>query len=141
MQGWLINDAVRRFGEVGTTGFGASLLVDGQISTVVMAVGLLTGNSYPLVQMLIVTRDVCFGFGFSNPALSAAASNAADKITMVGALVILQGFGSLGQVGGMILASPLYHLGGAHYLFGFGLTFTLIPFAVTFRLHLRPKSA
>ena len=44
-------------------GFGASLLVVGQILTVVMAVGLLIGNGYPLAQMLIVTTVVCFGFG------------------------------------------------------------------------------
>ena len=66
VQGGLINTAVRRFGEVGTVGFGASLLVIGQILTVIMAVGLLVGNAYPLVQMLIVTTAVCFGFGFSN---------------------------------------------------------------------------
>ncbi|GIR33252.1 MAG: hypothetical protein CM15mP46_2470 [Alphaproteobacteria bacterium] len=66
------------------SGFGASLLVIGQILTVIMAVGLLVGNDYPLVQMLIVTTAVCFGYGFSNPALSAAASNAAGKPTMGG---------------------------------------------------------
>ena len=62
VQGALINIAVRRFGEVGTVGFGASLLVVGQILTVVMAVGLLIGNGYPLVQMLVVTTAVCFGW-------------------------------------------------------------------------------
>jgi MFS family permease len=107
----------------------------------VMAVGLLIGNGYPLVQMLIVTTAVCFGFGFSNPALSAAASNAAGKATMGGALGMVQGFGSLGQVGGLVLAGPLYHLGGAHYSFGFGAAITLILLAVAFHLHQRPVSA
>ena len=141
VQGGLINTAVRRFGEVGTVGFGASLLVIGQILTVIMAVGLLVGNDYPLVQMLIVTTAVCFGFGFSNPALSAAASNAAGKTTMGGALGMVQGFGSLGQVGGLVLAGPLYHLGGAHYSFGFGAAITLILLAVAFYLRQRPVSA
>ena len=141
VQGGLINIAVRRFGEVGTVGFGASLLVVGQMLTAVMAVGLLIGNGYPLVQMLIVTTAVCFGFGFSNPALSAAASNAAGKTTMGGALGMVQGFGSLGQVGGLVLAGPLYHLGGAHYSFGSGAAITLILLAVAFHLHQRPVSA
>ena len=141
VQGGLINTAVRRFGEVGTVGFGASLLVIGQILTVIMAVGLLVGNDYPLVQMLIVTTAVCFGFGFSNPALSAAASNAAGKTTMGGALGMVQGFGALGQVGGLVLAGPLYHLGGAHYSFGFGAAITVILLAVAFYLRQRPVSA
>ena len=141
VQGGLINTAVRRLGEIGTVGFGASLLVIGQILTVIMAVGLLVGNDYPLVQMLIVTTAVCFGFGFSNPALSAAASNAAGKTTMGGALGMVQGFGALGQVGGLVLAGPLYHLGGAHYSFGFGAAITLILLAVAFYLRQRPVSA
>ena len=141
VQGALINVAVRWFGEVGTVGFGASLLVIGQILTVIMAVGLLVGNGYPLVQMLIVTTAVCFGFGFSNPALSAAASSAAGKTTMGGALGVVHGFGSLGQVGGLVLAGPLYHLGGAHYSFGFGAAITLILLAVAFYLRQRPVSA
>ena len=141
VQGGLINTAVRRFGEVGTVGFGASLLVIGQILTVIMAVGLLVGNDYPLVQMLIVTTAVCFGFGFSNPALTAAASNAAGKTTMGGPLGIMQGFGALGQVSGLVLAGPLYHLGGAHYPFGFGTAITVILLAVAFYLRQRPVSA
>ena len=135
VQGALINIAVRRFGEICTVRFGASLLVVGQILTAVMAVGLLIGNDYPLVQMLIVTTAVCFGFGFSNPALSAAASNVAGKTTMGGALGMVQGFGSLGQVGGLVLAGPLYHLGGALYSFGFGAVITLLLIAVAFYLH------
>ena len=141
VQGGLIKTAVRRFGEVGTVEFGASFLAIGQILTVIMAMGLLVGNGYPLVQMLIVTTAVCFGFGFSNPALSAAASNAAGKTTMGGALGMVQGFGSLGQVGGLVLAGPLYHLGGAHYSFGFGAAITLILLAVAFHLHQQPVSA
>ena len=138
VQGVLINIAVRRFGEIGTVGFGAGLLIIGQIFTAVMAVGLLIGNSNPLVQMLIVTTVVCFGFGFSNPALSAAASNAAGKTTMGGALGMVQGFGSLGQVGGLVLAGPLYHLGGVHYSFGFGAAIAFILIAVAFYLHSGP---
>ena len=141
VQAGLINIAVRRFGEVGTVGFGASLLVIGQLLTVVMALGLLIGNDYPLVQMVVATTAVCFGFGFSNPALSAAASNAAGAETMGGALGTVQGFGSLGQVGGLVLAGPLYYLGGAQYSFGFGAVITLILLAIAFYLRRQPVSA
>ena len=138
VQAGLINIAVRRFGEVGTVGFGASLLVIGQLLTVVMALGLLIGNDYPLVQMVVATTAVCFGFGFSNPALSAAASNAAGKTTMGGALGTVQGFASLGQVAGLVLAGPLYQLGGSHYPFGFGACITFILLIVVIVLKRRP---
>ena len=141
VQAGLINIAVRRFGEVGTVGFGASLLVIGQLLTVAMALGLLIGNDYPLVQMVVATTAVCFGFGFSNPALSAAASNAAGAETMGGALGTVQGFGSLGQVGGLVLAGPLYHLGGAKYSFGFGAVITCILLTIALYLRRQPVSA
>jgi MFS family permease len=84
----------------------------------------LIGDVYPLAQIILTTTAVCFGFGFSNPALSAAASNAAGKTTMGGALGTVQGFASLGQVAGLVLAGPLYELGGSHYPFGFGACIT-----------------
>jgi MFS family permease len=124
VQAGLINVAVRYFREVGTVLFGGGLLWCGQAITVLMALGLMVGNAYPLVQMMIATTAVCFGFGFSNPALSAAASNAAGQSSMGGALGTVQGFASLGQVGGLVLAGPLYQLGGAQYPFGFGVAVT-----------------
>ena len=106
VQSVLINVAVRRFGEVGTVAFGAGLLLIGQGLTVLISLGFMAGANYPLVQIVTTTTAVCFGFGFSNPALSAAASNAAGKETMGGALGTVQGFASLGQVGGLVLAGP-----------------------------------
>jgi len=140
VQGGLINSAVRRFGEIGTIGFGASLLVTGQVLTVIMATGMLVGNAYPMVQMLVATTAVCFGFGFSNPSLSAAASNAAGKTSMGGALGTVQGFGSLGQVAGLVLAGPLYTLGGAQYSFGFGAAVTFLLLAVVVHLRRLPQA-
>lgn len=125
VQASLINRAVRRFGEVGTVSFGVSLLLIGQVLTVFLSLGEVTDNDYPLAQIIVTTTAVCFGFGFSNPALAAAASNVAEKTTMGRALGTVQGFASLGQVGGLILAGPLYQLGGAHYSFGFGACITL----------------
>ena len=126
VQAGLINVAVRYFGEVGTVGFGASMLVFGQAITVLLSLGLVLGNAYPLAQIVVTTTAVCFGFGFSNPALSAAASNAAGKTTMGGALGTVQGFASLGQVAGLVLAGPLYQLGGSHYPFAFGAGITAV---------------
>ncbi len=130
--------AVKWFGEVGTVGFGASLLLFGQIITALLSVGFLIGDAYPLAQIVLTTTAVCFGFGFSNPALSAAASNAAGKTTMGGALGTVQGFASLGQVAGLVLAGPLYQLGGSHYPFGFGACITFILLIVVIVLERRP---
>ena len=85
-------------------------MVIGQLLTVVMALGLLIGNDYPLVQMVAATTAVCFGFG------------------------------SLGQVGGLMLAGPLYHLGGAQYSFGFGAVITCILLAIAYYLRGQPVS-
>ena len=130
--------ALRRFGEVGRVAFGAGLLLIGQELTVLISLGFTACAIYPLVQMVSTTTAVCFGFGFSNPALSAAASNAAGKETMGGALGAVQGFASLGQVGGLVLAGPLYQLGGAHFPFGFGMFITSLLLVVMILLKRRP---
>jgi len=139
VQAGLINVAVRYLGEVGTVGFGASMLVFGQVITVLLSLGFMLGNTYPLAQIVLTTTAVCFGFGFSNPALSAAASNAAGKTTMGGALGTVQGFASLGQVAGLVLAGPLYQLGGSHYPFAFGAGITAVLLGVVFVLKRRPQ--
>ena len=88
--------------------------------------GLLPGNDYPLVQTLIATTAICFGFALTTPAISSAVSKIADKTSVGGSLGTIQGFGSLGQVGGLVLAGPLYDLGGSQYPFGFGALITLV---------------
>ncbi len=137
VQAVLINVAVRNFGDVGTVVFGACLLLLGQWLTVLMSFGFLAGANYPLVQTLITTTVVCFGFGFSNPALSAAASNAVGNTARGGALGTVQGFASLGQVTGLVLAGPLYQLGGAHFSFGFGSCATALLLVVMISLKRR----
>ena len=138
VQSVLINVAVRRFGEVGTVAFGAGLLLIGQGLTVLISLGFTASANYPLVHIVTTTTAVCFGFGFSNPALSAAASNAAGKETMGGALGTVQGFASLGQVGGLVLAGPLYQPGGAHFPFGFGVCITSLLLFIMIVLKRRP---
>ena len=43
---------------------------------------------------------------------------------------MIQGFGSLGQVAGLVLAGPLYDLGGSQYPFSFGAAVTLVMLAL-----------
>ena len=61
----------------------------------------------------------------ATPAISGAVSRLAGASTMGGALGMIQGFGSLGQVAGLVMAGPLYDLGGSQYPFGFGAAVTL----------------
>ena len=133
VQAFLIRHVVGRFGEVGTTGLGGVLLIFGQALTVFLVLGLLPGNAVPLVQMLVVTTAICFGYAIAIPAIGSATSKLAGATTMGGSLGVIQGFGSLGQVLGLVVAGPLYDLGGSQYPFGFGAAVTfamllLIPY-------------
>lgn len=126
VQAFLIRHVVARFGEVGTTGLGGALLIVGQVLTVILVLGFLPGNAAPLVQMLVVTTAICFGYAIATPAISSATSKLAGATTMGGSLGVIQGFGSLGQVLGLVIAGPLYDLGGSQYPFGFGACVTLV---------------
>ena len=120
VEGGLIGVAVRRFGEIGTVIGGASLLSAGQLMTAFMAAGIIFATIMPLAAVLICTTMVCIGFAFTNPSLSSAASKAARADEMGGALGLVQGFGSLGQVIGLAAAGPLYAAGGGQMSFGVG---------------------
>ena len=125
VQAVLIRHVVGRFGEVGATGIGGALLILGQVLTVLLVLGLLPGNDARLAQMLVVTTSICFGYAIATPSISSAASMLAGATTMGGSLGLMQGFGSLGQVIGLVAAGPLYDLGGSQYPFGFGGAVTL----------------
>ena len=125
VQAVLIRHVVGRFGEVGATGIGGALLILGQVLTVLLVLGLLPGNDARLAQMPVVTTSICFGYAIATPAISSAASTLAGATTMGGSLGLIQGFGSLGQVIGLVVAGPLYDLGGSQYPFGFGGAVTL----------------
>ena len=120
VQAVLIRHIVKRVGEVGTMGLGSLLLIAGQALTVLAVVGLLPGGDYPLVQTVIATTAICFGFALASPALSSAASKIAGSSSRGGSLGIVQGFASLGQVIGLVAAGPFYDLGGTQYPFAFG---------------------
>ena len=125
VQAVLIRHVVGRFGEVGATGIGGALLILGQVLTVLLVLGLLPGNDARLAQMLVVTTSICFGYAIATQSISSAASMLAGATTMGGSLGLIQGFGSLGQVIGLVVAGPLYDLGGSQYPFGFGGAVTL----------------
>ena len=120
VEGGLIGRAVKQFGEIGTIIGGASLLMSGQIVTALTAAGLIFVATMPLAVVLICTTMICIGFAFTNPSLSSAASKAARADEMGGALGLVQGFGSLGQVIGLAMAGPLYAAGGGQLSFGTG---------------------
>lgn len=126
VQAVLIRHVVAKFGEVGTTLLGAALLALGQIVTVLAVTGWMIGSEYPLAQTIAATTAICFGFAFCTPAISAAVSKLASKSIMGGSLGMIQGFGSLGQVIGLMMAGPLYDLGGSQYPFAVGAGVTLL---------------
>ena len=138
VQAGLINPVVRKFGEVGTIAIGVILLGTGQGITVLMSLDMFFGNAFPLAQMLLATTAVCFGYALSNPSLTAAVSNIAGRNVMGGSLGTVQGFGSLGQVFGLVIAGPLYELGGAQYSFGVGTIVTIVLLVIVTQLS-RPK--
>lgn len=138
VQAGLINPVVRKFGEVGTIAIGVILLGTGQGITVLMSLDMFFGNAFPLAQMLLATTAVCFGYALSNPSLTAAVSKIAGRNVMGGSLGTVQGFGSLGQVFGLIIAGPLYELGGAQYSFGVGTIVTIVLLVIVSQLA-RPK--
>ena len=132
VEGGLIGVAVKRFGEVGTIIGGSTLLSAGQIATALMAAGVIFTSIMPLAVVLICTTMICIGFAFTNPSLSSAASKAARADEMGGALGLVQGFGSLGQVIGLAAAGPLYSAGGGQLSFGLGGLISLVLLAVIF---------
>jgi len=132
-QAFLIRRIVGRMGEVNTVRLGGIVLMASQALTVLLVLGMLPANQTPLVQTLLVTTGICFGYAVATPAISSAASRLAGASTMGGALGMIQGFGSLGQVTGLVMAGPLYDLGGSQYPFGVGAIITfgmlvLVPF-------------
>ncbi len=120
VQAVLIRHIVARFGEVGAMGLGGVLLFIGQIITVLAVIGLLPGGAYPLIQTMVATTAICVGFAVASPALSSISSKVAGRSSRGGSLGVVQGFGSLGQVIGLVVAGPLYDLGGTSYPFSFG---------------------
>ena len=143
VQGGLIGRLTRTFGEMPIVVTGVSILAFGQLFTALIAGGQLSGGqaSGELVIFVLVlasTSFVCVGFALTNPTLSAASSHAARADQMGGALGLVQGFGSMGQVIGLTIAGPLYQAGTGQLSFGFGFVITLLLLAIVWRIKTRP---
>ena len=118
VQGGIIGRVVPRFGEMRVIRTGIYCLIIGQIVTMMLATIFADGGTL-LIHIMVVTSFVCIGFALTNPTLSAASSAASRPDEMGGALGLVQGFGSLGQVIGLTAAGPLYLSGGGGLSFGF----------------------
>ena len=134
VQGGLIGVLVKRLGEMTVILLGAGALCGGQFLTVLFARYGMDFSLPMLAQLVILTTIICVGFALTNPTLSAASSRVAKTEDMGGALGLVQGFGSLGQVFGLILAGPLYEMGGGMANYGFGGIITLGLLIVAYQL-------
>ena len=72
-----------------------------------------------LAGVLVATGLVVSGL-LTSPTLAAATSKRSREGAVGGSLGVVQGFGSLGQVGGLLMAGPLYEMGGGGLTFGIG---------------------
>ena len=137
VQGGLIGRLTRAFGEMPIVVTGVSILAFGQLFTAVIAGGQTGGELIMFVLVLASTSFVCVGFALTNPTLSAASSHAARADQMGGALGLVQGFGSMGQVIGLSIAGPLYQAGTGQLSFGFGFVVTLLLLAIVWWIKIR----
>ena len=137
VQGGLIGRLTRAFGEMPIVVTGVSILAFGQLFTAVIAGGQTGGELIMFVLVLASTSFVCVGFALTNPTLSAASSHAARADQMGGALGLVQGFGSMGQVIGLSIAGPLYQAGTGQLSFGFGFVITLLLLAIVWWIKTR----
>ena len=137
VQGGLIGRLTRAFGEMPIVVTGISILAFGQLFTAVIAGGQTGGEPIMFVLVLASTSFVCVGFALTNPTLSAASSHAARADQMGGALGLVQGFGSMGQVIGLSIAGPLYQAGTGQLSFGFGFVITLLLLAIVWWIKTR----
>lgn len=120
IQGGLIGPVSKKITDLGAAVMGAIFLGFGQLLTVILVLtgfGLFGNDT---LMVLVATSLVCIGFAFCNPTMSSAASKRAKIGQIGGSLGVVQGFGSLGQVSGLIAAGPLYQLGGGVMTFGVG---------------------
>ena len=141
IQGGLIGPVSKKLTDIGTTLMGAAFLGTGQALTVIAVLTGFTFLSSPVGAALICTTIVCIGFAFSNPTLSSAASKKTRTGQIGGALGLVTGCGSLGQVMGLLLAGPLYEMGGGMLTFGVGAVVSALLCMVTIWIILGDRKA
>ena len=142
VQGGLIGKLTNAFGEMRVVVAGVTVLAAGQLVTTIIAGGASPFGNSLFLAILVSTSFVCVGFALTNPTLSAASSYAAHSGQMGGALGLVQGFGSMGQVIGLSIAGPLYQAGSGRLSFGFGFVVTCLLLVVVWQIKSRqPNSA
>ena len=142
VQGGLIGKLTNAFGEMRVVVAGVTVLAAGQLVTTIIAGGASPFGNSLFLAILVSTSFVCVGFALTNPTLSAASSYAAHSGQMGGALGLVQGFGSMGQVNGLSIAGPLYQAGTGRLSFGFGFVVTCLLLVVVWQIKSRqPNSA
>ena len=142
VQGGLIGKLTNAFGEMRVVVAGVTVLAAGQLVTTIIAGGASPFGNSLFLAILVSTSFVCAGFALTNPTLSAASSYAAHSGQMGGALGLVQGFGSMGQVIGLSIAGPLYQAGTGRLSFGFGFVVTCLLLVVVWQIKSRqPNSA
>jgi MFS family permease len=142
VQGGLIGKLTNAFGEMRVVVAGVTVLAAGQLVTTIIAGGASPFGNSLFLAILVSTSFVCVGFALTNPTLSAASSYAAHSGQMGGALGLVQGFGSMGQVIGLSIAGPLYQAGTGRLSFGFGFVVTCLLLVVVWQIKFRqPNSA
>ncbi|CAI8297634.1 MAG: Tetracycline resistance protein, class B [Rhodospirillaceae bacterium] len=142
VQGGLIGKLTNAFGEMRVVVAGVTVLAAGQLVTTIIAGGASPFGNSLFLAILVSTSFVCVGFALTNPTLSAASSYAAHSGQMGGALGLVQGFGSMGQVIGLSIAGPLYQVGTGRLSFGFGFVVTCLLLVVVWQIKSRqPNSA
>jgi MFS family permease len=142
VQGGLIGKLTNAFGEMRVVVAGVTVLAAGQLVTTIIAGGASPFGNSLFLAILVSTSFVCVGFALTNPTLSAASSYAAHSGQMGGALGLVQGFGSMGQVIGLSIAGPLYQAGTGRLSFGFGFVVTCLLLVVVWQIKSRqPNSA
>ena len=141
VQGGLIGKLTRAFGEMRVVVAGVTVLAAGQLVTTIIAGGASPFGNSLFLAILVSTSFVCVGFALTNPTLSAASSHAALSGQMGGALGLVQGFGSMGQVIGLSIAGPLYQAGTCRLSFGFGFVVTCLLLVVVWQIKSRQPSS
>jgi MFS family permease len=142
VQGGLIGKLTNAFGEMRVVVAGVTVLAAGQLVTTIIAGGASPFGNSLFLAILVSTSFVCVGFALTNPTLSAESSYAARSGQMGGALGLVQGFGSMGQVIGLSIAGPLYQAGTGRLSFGFGFVVTCLLLVVVWQIKSRqPNSA
>ena len=141
VQGGLIGKLTNAFGEMRVVVAGVTVLAAGQLVTTIIAGGASPFGNSLFLAILVSTSFVCVGFALTNPTLSAASSYAAHSGQMGGALGLVQGFGSMGQVIGLSIAGPLYQAGTGRLSFGFGFVVTCLLLVVVWQIKSRQPNS